>query len=353
MKYKQLFIQTETIRTAYYRTGEGNRRKLLVLHGNFSSSVFFMPLAPALEDRYDIVAPDLRCFGNSEARDIDASRGYRDWSDDVYAFCKALGWKEFYLLGWSLGGDVAMQFTIDHSDMVKKLILVAPGSPYGFGGTKDEKGKMHHPAGLGSGAGTTNPLLTVSGLIHNEQAIRSVLYQFLFRPPFRLDPEWEEEFTRAAASMKTGPARYPGNFFPAFEWPHVVAGDLGVLNTMSPRHGKLTAFLSVNNKPPVLWVRGDADMIVSDNSMMEFGNLGKMGLVPGWPGEWLYPPQPMVSQTRYFLNKYRERGGIYIEAVIPGGHLCILESPIQFISALDTFIKGRKWEEAAINEEQP
>ena len=87
MNYIQSQIDTDTIRTAYYRSGEGKPRKLLVLHGNYSSSVFFMPLMPGLDTRYDIAVPDLRCFGHSEARPIDATRGYRDWSDDVFAFC--------------------------------------------------------------------------------------------------------------------------------------------------------------------------------------------------------------------------------------------------------------------------
>ena len=92
MNYKQNFIDTETVRTAYFRAGEGNKQKLLVLHGNVSSSVFFMPLMPLLEDRYDVVVPDLRCFGRTEAKPIDATRGYRDWSDDIFAFSKAIGW---------------------------------------------------------------------------------------------------------------------------------------------------------------------------------------------------------------------------------------------------------------------
>ena len=337
MNYIQSQIDTDTIRTAYYRSGEGKPRKLLVLHGNYSSSVFFMPLMPGLEDRYDIAVPDLRCFGHSEARPIDATRGYRDWSDDVYAFCKAIGWERFLLLGWSMGGDIAMQFCTDHPGMVEKLVLVAPGSPYGFGGTKDEKGTPHVPIGLGSGAGTANPMLTFSGMMGDTQFIRRIMNEYLFKAPFRMNPEWEEQFVQTISSVKVGYDYYPGNYQATWKWPYVVAGDKGVLNTMSPRYGNLSAFLDVEPKPPVLWIRGDADQIVSDRSMLEFGNLGRIGLIPGWPGEKEYPPQPMVKQTRYFLEQYKARGGAYIELEIPGGHVCILESPLQFITALDTF----------------
>ena len=333
----QLFITTDTIRTAYYRAGEGNRNKLLVLHGNFSSSVFFLPLIRFLEDRFDIAVPDLRCFGNTEALPIDATRGYRDWSDDVYAFCKAIGWKKFNLLGWSLGGDIAMQFTCDHGEMVKKLILVAPGSPYGFGGTRDEKGTMHDPAGLGSGGGCAHPLVTISGLTDNVPLIKKLMLPYVFKPSFKLEPEWEDRLIGAVTKMKIGPSYYPGNYQITWKWPFIVSGDKGVLNTMSPKYGNLEHFLSADHKPPVLWIRGDADLIVSDNSMFEFGTLGKLGMVPGWPGDKKYPPQPMVSQTRYFMEQYRDNGGSYVEIMIPGGHLCILESPLQFVTALKTF----------------
>ncbi len=338
MNYKQEIIETDRIRTAYYRAGEGNKQKLLVLHGNISSSVFFMPLVPYLENKYDIVVPDLRCFGNTQMLPIDATRGYRDWSDDIYSFCQTIGWNKFTLLGWSMGGDIAMQFVIDHGDMVKKLVLVAPGSPYGFGGTIDEKGTPHNPIGLGSGGGTANPGLILAGQIGNQTVVKDVLYKYLFKAPFRMSEEWENLFIEAASRMKLGNHYYPGSYSMTWKWPYVVAGTQGVLNTMSPKYGNLSAFLEINPKPPVLWIHGDDDQIVSDHSMMELGNLGRIGLVPGWPGMRAYPPQPMVSQTRYFMEQYKEKGGMYIELEIPGGHVCILESPVHFISALDAFV---------------
>lgn len=337
MKYQQVFIKTSRLRTACFRAGEGNQKKLLVLHGNISSSIFFMPLVPYLEEDYDILVPDLRCFGNTEVLPIDATRGYRDWSDDVYSLCEAVGWKKFTLLGWSMGGDIAMQFVIDHGEMVDKLVLVAPGSPYGFGGTKDEKGTPYTPAGLGSGGGCANPVLVMSGQMWDKTFFWDLLHKYLFKPPFRLSREWEERFTDAASRMRIGSDYYPGDYSLTWKWPYVVSGDHGVLNTMSPVHGNLTPFLDVDPKPEVLWIRGDADQIVSDGSMMELGYLGKIGMVPGWPGEKLYPPQPMIRQTRYFLDQYQERGGRYCELMIPGGHVCILESPLHFISALKTF----------------
>lgn len=344
-EYLQNFIDTERLRIAYYRAGEGNRKKLLVLHGNYSSSVFFMPLVPYLEKDYDILVPDLRCFGHTEAKPIDATRGYRDWSDDIYEFCREMKWDSFILLGWSMGGDVAMQFVVDHREMVEKLVLVAPGSPYGFGGTIDEKGTPLMPIGLGSGGGTANPGIIVSGRMGNSAVMKNIMNQFLFKGDFRMSKKWEREFMEASGQTKLGNEYYPGNYTMHWKWPFTVAGDKGVLNAMSPKYGNLNALLDVDPKPPVLWIHGDADKIVSDHSMMELGNLGRIGMFPGWPGMRAYPPQPMIRQTRYFLEQYQNKGGRYIELQIPGGHVCILESPLHFISALNTFVDGAPAEE--------
>ena len=337
-QYHQHFIDTSRLKTAYYRIGAGNRRKILVIHGNFSSSVFFLPLVHFLKSDYDLAIPDLRCFGNTQSLPIDATRGYRDWSDDLFSFCEALGWKHFSILGWSLGGSIAMQFTVDHPEMVDRLILAAPGSPYGFGGTRDEKGTLHTPPGLGSGGGCANQVLMFAGRTWGHTFIKHMLNEYLFQKTFRMTPDWDVPFVQAINRMRLGSGFYPGDFSYTWKWPHVIAGKKGVLNAMSPVYGNLEAFLDVEPKPDILWIRGNADQIVSDTSMMELGCLGKLGLVPGWPGEEAYPPQPMIRQTRYFLEQYRKKGGSYTEVVIPGGHACFLESPTYFLSTLRTFL---------------
>jgi len=38
--------------------------------------------------------------------------------------------------------------------------------------------------------------------------------------------------------------------------------------------------------------------------------------VPNWPGEDVFPPQPMVDQTRAVLKDYAEAGGEYDEVVL-------------------------------------
>jgi pimeloyl-ACP methyl ester carboxylesterase len=91
----------------------------------------------------------------------------------------------------------------------------------------------------------------------------------------------------------------------------------------------------------VLWIRGDADQIVSDASLVDLGHLGALGVVPGWPGQDVYPAQPMVSQMRAVLDRYRAAGGRYTEQVLAGcGHSPHLERPQEFNGMVAGFLAG-------------
>jgi hypothetical protein len=86
-------------------------------------------------------------------------------------------------------------------------------------------------------------------------------------------------------------------------------------------------------------VRGDSDQIVGDNSLFDLGTLGQLNLVPGWPGAEVYPPQPMLGQTRKVLESYQSRGGSYKEVVIAdAGHSPYIEKPDEFMQDFLVFI---------------
>ena len=77
------------------------------------------------------------------------------------------------------------------------------------------------------------------------------------------------------------------------------------------------------------------DQIVGDMSLFDFGTLGKFGYVPGWPGDDVYPPQPMVGQTRKVLEQYAANGGKFWEKVIADtGHSPKIEKPDEFTELL-------------------
>lgn len=338
-------IETPRLRTFYRAAGPEDAPVVLLIHGNVSSSAFFEELMIALGDRYRLIAPDLRGFGQSERRPIDATRGLRDFADDVHALLTALApGRQAHVLGWSVGGGVAMQIAIDHPADVASLILQAPISPFGFGGTKDLAGTACHADYAGSGGGTANPefvALLRAGERGAESPVapRNVLNSFYFKPPFRATPAREEALVSAMLEMAIGEDFYPGDLVTSENWPGVAPGTRGMNNALSPKYLDLSAFAAIEPRPPVLWIRGAEDQIAADASFFDFGFLGSLGAVPGWPGPEICPPQPMVGQMRALLERYAAAGGRFREEIVPEcGHSPHLEAPERFLGLVRGFL---------------
>ncbi|MBA2715013.1 MAG: alpha/beta hydrolase [Rubrobacteraceae bacterium] len=337
-------VATPRLATHVLTSGPEDGIPVLFLHGNASSSRFFGETLAALASlsRYRGLAPDLRGFGDSESKPLDATRGLGDFSDDMHDLALALGLEEFHLVGWSAGGSVAMRYTMDHPQVVASLVLVDPMSPYGFGGTKDIAGTPCWQDHAGSGGGTANPefvgrLEAKDRTEGDPNSPRNVMNYFYFKPPFRAATE--EVLLSSVLSTQTGEENYPGDMTVSENWPGVAPGERGMNNAISPKYCNLEDFALVVPGPPVLWVRGDEDAIVSDTSLLDFGFLGQLDAIPGWPGAEVFPPQPMVSQTRAVLDAYEARGGRYREEVIPDcGHTPHVEKPEEFQRLLLGFL---------------
>ena len=129
-------VATSRLRTHLLTGGTEGGEPVFFIHGNVSSARFFEETLAALisEDGYWGLAPDLRGFGDSETKPLDATRGLGDFSDDLYALVDALGLegRKIHLVGWSVGGTVAIRYAVDHPDEVASLTLVNPMSPGTF-----------------------------------------------------------------------------------------------------------------------------------------------------------------------------------------------------------------------------
>jgi pimeloyl-ACP methyl ester carboxylesterase len=168
---------------------------------------------------------------------------------------------------------------------------------------------------------------------------RVVMNSFYWKPPFV--PAREEDLLSSLLSQHTGEDSYPGDFVPSENWPNVAPGLWGPINAVSPKYTKdIRHLVEAGVKVPVLWIRGSDDQIVSDNSLFDFGTLGALGAVPGWPGADVFPPQPMVSQTRAVLDQYAATGGSYQEHVIEDtAHTPYVEKPEAFYTAFHAHIR--------------
>ena len=341
-------VSTPRLMTHLLESGPQEGVPVLFVHGNVASSRFFEEALTALPPYYRGLAPDLRGFGRSEPKPVDATRGMRDLSDDLYELMKALGYRKVHLVGWSLGGGVVMQYAIDHPEEVASLTLNCPIPPYGMGGTKDISGTPCWSDYAGSGGGLVNPdfvrfLEQSMGddprEPDNPSSPRNVMNATYFKPPFRVARGREEVLVSEILRTKVGNYNYPGERAPSPNWPKVAPGRWGIVNAFSPKYCDLSAFAEIQPRPDVLWVRGADDRTVSDTSAADFGYLGKTGMVPDWPGEEVYPPQPMVSQIRAVLEEYVAGGGSYREEVIADcGHTPHIEKPEAFRRVLIEFL---------------
>jgi pimeloyl-ACP methyl ester carboxylesterase len=318
------------------RAGEsGTGAPIVLVHGNVSSAAFWQELMLALPADHPVYAVDLRGFGDTETKPVDATRGLRDFSDDLAATLDELGLGAVHLVGWSMGGGVVMTYALDHP--VLSLTLQAPVSPYGFGGTRLDGSRLtDDDAGVGGGG--ANPAFVQSITDQDAGADNPMASRAVFRSAYvaaGYTTEHEDLWVASMLTTATGDGNYPGTAVASENWPGFAAGDSGVLNTMAPKHYNVSGIVDLAVKPPILWVRGDSDAIVADETYFDLNMLGKAGIVPGWPGDEVAPPQPMISQTRAVLDTYAANGGRYTEVVFEAcGHSPHLEQPENFVAAL-------------------
>jgi pimeloyl-ACP methyl ester carboxylesterase len=338
-------ISSRRITTRVLVSGPDQAEPVLFLHGNFSCATWWEETMLALPQGYRGIAPDQRGYGEADpAKEIDATRGMGDLSDDAASLLDTLGIDQAHIVGCSLGGAVVWRMMVDHPERFLTATVVSPGSPYGFGGTKDEVGTPCYPDFAGTGGGTANAEL-IRRVREGDRGSESpfsprVSLRGLFIDPFI--PPREEELLTSVLSIHLGERAFPGNHVPSPNWPYVAPGVWGPANAMSPKYaGEVAQIYDGRLKVPVLWIRGGHDSVVSDTSTSDPGFLGQMGLIPGWPGEEIYPPQPMLKQTRAVLERYAAAGGAYREVVIQdAAHIPFIEKPDAFNEVLHEQIGG-------------
>ncbi len=326
-------IDTDRLRTSVWRSGPDDGVPVLLLHGNLVTGRFWRDVADRLPKQISVAAPDLRGFGRTEAKPIDATRGLDDWTEDVEALVDALGWKgkKLHVGGWSMGGGIAMHYATRHPGDIASLTLVAPMSPYGFGATRDADGTKTTPDFAGSGGGAVNPdflrRLKEGDTSSDEptSSPRVTMSSFFWSPKYKAPDE--DELLDEVLLTKVGDDFYPGDSVAATNWPGMGPGVKGVNNAFAAKYCDISSFGDIKASFPVVWIRGDEDPVISDTSLFDMAFLGKLGAVPGWPGDDACPPQPMLQQIRKVLDRYHSTSGAEVrEVVLEGaGHGPVIE----------------------------
>ena len=80
-----------TARSHYVESGPEDGIPVMLVHGNLSTGRFYEHLFGGAPERYRLLAPDMRGFGDTERVPIDATRGLRDWADDAHALVRGAG----------------------------------------------------------------------------------------------------------------------------------------------------------------------------------------------------------------------------------------------------------------------
>jgi pimeloyl-ACP methyl ester carboxylesterase len=109
----------------YYEI-HGSGQPLVLIHGGLGGIPEFAQLLPLLAETRQVIAVELQAHGHTA--DIDRPLSFEFLADDVAALIEHLGFENADVLGFSLGGGVALQTAIRHPEVVRRLVLIS--TPY-------------------------------------------------------------------------------------------------------------------------------------------------------------------------------------------------------------------------------
>ncbi len=115
------YAEVNGVRMYYEVHGAG--RPVILLHGGLGAIEMFGEVLPLLAEDRQVVAVDLQAHGRTA--DVSRPLGYGTMADDVAALIEHLGLERADLMGYSLGGGVALQTAIRHPEAVRKLVVVS------------------------------------------------------------------------------------------------------------------------------------------------------------------------------------------------------------------------------------
>lgn len=109
----------------YYYEVHGQGEPLLLLHGGLGSIDMFRPALPRLAQHRQVIAVDLHGHGRTALGERKFS--IESMGDDMAAITRKLGHAKVDVLGYSLGGGVALRMALQQPDSVRRVTLVSTG----------------------------------------------------------------------------------------------------------------------------------------------------------------------------------------------------------------------------------
>jgi pimeloyl-ACP methyl ester carboxylesterase len=266
-------MPTDSVKSGYapinglklYYEIHGLGEPLILLHGGVAGSIMFAQVLPQLAIGHQVFTVDLQAHGKTA--DIDRTIRFESMADDIAALIKYFGFKNADVLGYSLGGGVALRLTIQHPELVRNLLLMStPCSHNGW-----------YPEVLTSFAGMSALAPTIG-----EGMKRSPLSQVY------PNADWTLLFTKLGDLLKRD-----------YNW----SSDIAKINT------------------PTLLIYADADAVTPSHIMEFYGLLGGGHKDAGLDGSGRSPNQLAILPgfTHYTLLS---------SPVLPASILQFIEAPL-------------------------
>ncbi len=124
MQTKSNLVRVNGIELGYQVFGRG--KPLILLHGGFGSVEMFGPNVDLLAKHRQVIGLDLQSHGRSPA--AKRAMTFEAMADDIAALIKELDLERAAIMGFSLGGGVALRTGIQHPELVERLVLLS--TPY-------------------------------------------------------------------------------------------------------------------------------------------------------------------------------------------------------------------------------
>jgi len=103
-----------------YYESHGTGRPLVLLHGGLGSGEMFGPVVPALAEHHQVILPDLQ--GHGRTADIDRPLDLAVMADDIAALIDHLELESPDIVGYSLGGGVAVRTAVKYPEKIRRLV---------------------------------------------------------------------------------------------------------------------------------------------------------------------------------------------------------------------------------------
>ena len=127
--FERLTVTLRGLPVHFRRSADWSNHKpvLVLLHGFPQTHVLWHRVAQQLKDRYRLVMPDLRGYGDSSHEAADAEHAHyskRAMAQEVIDMLDHMGVQDFYLCGHDRGGRVAHRLAVDHPERVLRLCVI-------------------------------------------------------------------------------------------------------------------------------------------------------------------------------------------------------------------------------------